>query len=194
MKYFFYLSLLLSCVLIVSACGDQSTPKPRGYFRIDLPETHFVSFDTTYPFTFEHNDKGIITPFKRDSIHEPYWINIEYPMFKGTLFLSYKKIQDNLQVYIADSWEFVNKHIPKADAIIHTEIFYPENRVYGLSFKIHGSAAASPAQFYVSDSTTHFLRGALYFDAIPNNDSLQPVIEFITHDMEHLLKTLKWKD
>jgi gliding motility-associated lipoprotein GldD len=175
-----------------SNCGESYTPKPRGFFRIDFPEKLYTKFDSTFPYVFEYPVICKINLYKNDSFQEPYWINIDYPMFKGTLFLSYKRIKNNLPAYVSDSWEFVNKHIPKADAIIPTPISFNENKVFGLLFSIHGSGAASPSQFYVTDSITHFLRGALYFDVVPNNDSLQPVIDYINTDIEHFLKTLKW--
>ena len=85
------------------------------------------------------------------------------------------------------------KHIPKADAIEDSLIYIPERKVFGLIYDIEGSGAASPCQFFVTDSTTHFLRGALYFNIVPNNDSLAPVIGFIRQDILHMLKTFRWK-
>ena len=69
----------------------------------------------------------------------------------------------------------------------------PERDVYGLMYFLEGEGVASPLQFYVTDSTRHFLRGSLYFNIYPNNDSLQPVIDFITDDVRHLITTLEWK-
>jgi len=184
--------LFLSSLLWVG-CSEPPVPRPRGYFRIELPEKDYRVFDSIYPFTFEFPAWCRISPNLRDSINEPWWINIEYAAFKGTIYISYKEINNNLNAYVSDSWEFVNKHIPKADAIIQTDIQQAEHRVYGVHFSIEGAAAASPIQFYLTDSTKHFLRAALYFDLPPNNDSLQPIIEFINQDVMHLINTLKWK-
>lgn len=186
------LVFLLSALLWVG-CSEPPVPRPRGYFRIELPKSEYRVFDSIYPYSFEYPDYCRISPNLRDSINEPWWINLEYPAFKGTIYVSYKEIENNLAAYVSDSWEFVNKHIPKADAIIQTDIQHAENRVYGVLFSIEGTAAASPIQFYLTDSTRHFLRAALYFDVPPNNDSLQPVIEFINQDVKHLINTLKWK-
>lgn len=184
---------LISILLIISACDESYMPKPRGYFRIDLPEHKYTVFDTAFPYRFEYPDICTINSYSHDSMQEPYWININYPEFAGTIFISYKRINGNLPAYISDSWEFVNKHIPKANSIIPTPFEYPEQKVWGLQFSINGSAAASPLQFYATDSVNHFLRGALYFDVSPNNDSLKPVIDFIQTDIDHILKTLSWK-
>ena len=85
------------------------------------------------------------------------------------------------------------KHISKASSIENRVIINPEAKVFGLIYEIKGMGAASPYQFFVTDSSSHFLRGALYFNMIPNNDSLAPVIDFLKEDIEHLLLSLKWK-
>jgi gliding motility-associated lipoprotein GldD len=48
-------------------------------------------------------------------------------------------------------------------------------------------------QFFVTDSTQHFLRGALYFPSV-QEDSLSPVIEYVKKDIIHMLNTLEWKE
>jgi gliding motility-associated lipoprotein GldD len=67
------------------------------------------------------------------------------------------------------------------------------NRVYGTLYDLKGNTATA-VQFFVTDSTKHFLRGSLYFAAEPDADSLEPVIEFFRGDIEHLIETLQWKN
>jgi gliding motility-associated lipoprotein GldD len=69
-----------------------------------------------------------------------------------------------------------------------------ERRIYGVLYEIKGAEAASTLQFYVTDSLSHFLRGALYFNVSPNNDSLAPVIDFIEEDIRHMIGTLNWEN
>ena len=52
---------------------------------------------------------------------------------------------------------------------------------------------ATPLQFWMTDSAHHFLRATLYFNFTPNNDSLQPVIEYLRDDALHLVNTFAWK-
>jgi gliding motility-associated lipoprotein GldD len=160
--------------------------------RIDLPEKHYRLFDSIQPYRFEYPAYASVLTDDRPG-SEPYWINLDFPGFKGRLHLSYKVIEDNLDQYLEDSRTFVIKHIPKADAIDDSLIYRPVDRVFGIIYYISGSEAASPCQFVVTDSTEHFMRGALYFNFVPNNDSLQPVIEFIEEDIRHLIATLRWK-
>ena len=186
-------TLFLFLIVFAAGCNSDFTPKPRGYFRIDLPEKVYQKFDTTYPFTFEY---PVYATIQRDSsrLAEPYWFNIVYRPFNAQLHFSYKVIHDNLKQYLDDSRTLVNKHIPKANAIQQREYLDAPNKVYGLVFDIKGSDAASTYQFYLTDSVSRFVRGALYFNLVPNNDSLQPVIDFLKQDLQHMIATFRWKE
>lgn len=183
----------LLLLLVLASCNNDYYPKPRGYFRIDLPAKSYIEFDSTSPYTFELPVYAQVFP-DTDPHAEPYWINIAFPQFKGTLHLSYKKIDGNLSRYLEDTRTMVMKHIPKASSIDNNAYENPSKKVYGLTYTISGVAAASPFQFYLTDSTQHFVRGALYFNTIPNNDSLAPVIEFLKVDINHLIETFEWKE
>lgn len=184
--------IFIAIVFFAASCNQEYTPKPRGYFRIDLPEQQYAKFDTTYPYSFEYPVYAKIVPDTR-ATSESYWLNIDYPQFKGRLHISYKPVHGNLIEYLEDSRTFVLKHIPKADAINDSLIYRPEDHVYGLIYYIGGAGAASPCQFFVTDSASHFLRGALYFNTSPNNDSLAPVIELVQSDIRHMIATFRWK-
>jgi len=183
---------VLFTLLYLSSCSNPPVPKPRGYFRIDLPKHEYRLLDSIYPYRFELPVYARISPDKH-APGEINWINIEFPRFKGRLHLSYKPVNQNLSTFTEDAHSLVMKHIPKASAIEEVTIQNPANHVYGLVYDIKGAGAASAYQFYVTDSSAHFLRGALYFDALPNNDSLAPVIDFIKSDIQHMLETLSWK-
>jgi len=189
----FKLFFLYPVILFLAACGDNYVPKPRGYFRIDFPQKEYRSFDNDFPYTFEYPVYSEITA-DSSSLAEPYWINMNYPSFHATLHISYKVIKGDLKNYLEDSRTLVNKHIPKASSISQREYADPVNKVYGLVYHIKGSEAASTCQFYLTDSTGNFLRGALYFNLVPNNDSLAPVIDFLKADIEHMISTFRWKN
>jgi len=180
-------------VLMLTACGSDPVPKPRGYFRIDLPEKEYMKFDSTFPYSFEYPAYGKIVPH-RTAAEEPYWINLAFPQFRGQVHISYKEIDGNLYEYLEDSRTFVMKHIPKAEAINDSLVEMPERDLFGLVYSIKGTGTASPVQFILTDSSTHFVRGALYFNFVPNNDSLRPVIDFLAEDIRHLINTFKWEE
>jgi len=192
-KVFWLLGLLLIQIsLLLSACGDDAIPKPRAYFRIDIPEHEYISFDTNYPYSFEYADYSILSNAQREN--HPYWLNIDYPDFKARIYLSYNHIEGNVQQMLEDAHELAYKHIAVANDIQQDLIINPERKVYGMIYQIKGVKVASPINFFVTDSLQHFVRGSLYFSMTPQNDSLKPVIEGIEKDIRHLLKSFQWKE
>lgn len=187
--------LSVSIILLAfSSCSNDYTPKPRGYFRIALPEKKYTLLDSIYPYRFEYPASAFIT---NDPLSpgEKNWINIEMPAFHGRIHISYKPFSDkkSLITYTEDTRTLAFKHMAKASGIKQIAISDPSRKVYGLVYEINGLGAASPYQFYLTDSTRHFMRGSLYFDVIPNNDSLAPVIDFVKSDIQHLFETINWK-
>ncbi|MDD5572031.1 MAG: gliding motility lipoprotein GldD [Bacteroidales bacterium] len=181
-------------IFFLCSCGNDNNfiPKPVGYLRLDLPAHSYKSFDTTYPYRFDYSRHArVVEDTERNK--EIYWINIEYPEYKAKIYLSYKTVDDNLGRYIEDAHTFINKHIPKASTISESTIIKPGKRVFGTIYNIEGIGAASPLQFYLTDSTKKFIRGALYFNAKPNNDSLAPVIDYIKKDVERFIESFEWK-
>jgi gliding motility-associated lipoprotein GldD len=186
-----YLFLLMALILLYSSCKEESpVPKPKGYFRIKLPEKKYIKFDRICAYNFETPVYSRIdtTPGSK----EPCWINIHYPLFDATLHLSYKQIKNNLNGYLEDTRTLTYKHTQKASEIEELIIKFPERKVYGLLYDVKGDAASS-IQFFVTDSTKHFLRGALYFNNVPNYDSIKPVLEFLQKDIDRFIETLEWK-
>lgn len=184
---------LLFILLCFTACtGNDYIPKPKAYLRLDLPDNKYKSFDTLFPYKFEYSVLSYMYPDKSAGA-EPYWINLYYPRFNAVIHLSYKNVKKNISSYFEDSREFAMKHIPKADAINEKTIYNKEDHIYGIIYDIKGSEVASPYQFFVTDSTKNFLRGSLYFNMMPNNDSLAPIIDFIQKDIDHMITTFRWK-
>ncbi len=187
--------ILIAMLLFLFACNHDHSPLPRGYFRIALPERDYREFDTLFPYQFTYPDYANIVPDERADA-ESYWADMVFPEFSAVLHLSYKTIDDEntLNEYIEDGRSFVNRHIPKATGFQERVYAHDSNRVYGILYEIKGREAATPLQFYLTDSTKHFLRGALYFNVTPNNDSLSPVINFIQEDIMLMIESLEWKD
>lgn len=179
-------------IILPSGCSSDYVPKPRGFFRIELPEREYRDLDSIFPYTFEYPVYARISN-DLNSPDQPYWINVDFPSFKARVHLSYKAVNNDLELFAEDSHSLVMKHIPKASAIEEIRIDDKINDIHGIIYDIRGTGAASPYQFYITDSTHHFLRGALYFNTLPNNDSLAPVIEFIKLDIMHMIETTRWQ-
>lgn len=190
------ISVLAALTLVVTAisCDRQPNPlpKPRGYFRIDLPEKAYTKVDTIERYSFECPEYAQIT-YDRYSPDEKNWVNVEMPQFKGSIHLTHKDVNDNLGDYLEDVHTMVTKHLQKANGVRDSLIVNEGHRVYGLFIEMDGKGVATPMQFYLTDSTRNFVRGALYFNFMPNNDSMQPVINFIRDDIDHMISTFEWK-
>ncbi len=175
-----------------SACEDEiHVPKPKAYFRIDLPKPSYEATKIDCPYTIEINQAAFLNPVKTSG-GEQCWFNIEYPTLHATVHLSYKPVNKNLNVYTEDARALVYKHTIKASDIRENTFFNDEHKTYSTVYELYGNTA-SALQFNITDSSKHFLRGSLYFNLAPNADSLEPVIKYVKADIKHLIETLQWK-
>jgi gliding motility-associated lipoprotein GldD len=206
--------LLLGLCTIFFACNSIYTSKKKGYYKVDFPERKYVTFQQEgYPYTFEY---PIYAQVIKDSTYfdasaeNPYWINIDFPKFGGRIFLSYKiiggksvyKIRQANGTYkdsaginafdnmVNDAFNLTNKNQAVTSAIKDSLMRTP-NGLTGIFFKVGGNAATAK-QFFLTDTTKNFIRGALYFDVTPNADSLKPVQDFLQTDIEHMINTFRW--
>lgn len=195
-----YLIIALAMLLLGACRPETYTPKPRGYYRVVLPQHVYRPFNQPdFPYSFEYPSYGNIikdTLFFGKKPENPYWINIDFPTIGGRFYISYKAVnpQQPLSKLLEDAYQLSYKaHDKKADYIAPQRFENPENNVHGILYTVGGDAA-SAYQFIATDSVKHFLRGALYFNVSPNADSLRPANDFLRDDMRHLLETLKWKN
>lgn len=189
--------LVITLVSFFFACNSPYTPRPKGYYTIDFPKKNYRLFDQPgYPYTFEYPVYANIVKdsvFFREATENPWWININFPQFNGRVYVSYKQIGANtLDKLVNDAFTLTNKHSSKANSIDDSLVLTP-NKVHGVFFKVGGNVATAN-QFFLTDSVKHFLRGALYFDATPNEDSLSIVNQFLIEDVRHLINTFKWRN
>lgn len=190
------LYLILNLFLLLLGCSEPAVPKPKGFFRIDLPEKEYVSLDQqknipSMPFTFEYPSYGNLT-FGTEAPEEEGWFNIEFPAYRAIIYLTYKPVKNDFASLMEQTYRMNYKnHILKADAIEVKEFNNESKKVYAVLYDLKGNTATS-VQFYATDSVKHYLRGSLYFNAIPDADSLAPVIRFFREDIVHLVETLSW--
>lgn len=184
MKTTIFLFLTLS--LFLWGCEEHYIPKPRGYYRIELPKLEYKKVETPQ-FTFEILESSSISITQEDSS----WTTINYPKIKASLYLTYFKNSD-IETLSEDARKSAYKHSIKADDIILMPFHIPQNNLFGTVYSIEGNAA-SPVIFQFNDSIHQFVHGALYFNCEPNADSLKPVINFVKQDIEHIMETFRWK-
>ncbi len=213
---FSWIAAAVVASIVIMACNSTYTSKKRGYFDVEFPERKYVLFNEAgVPYSFEYPAYATIVKDSTyfDSTPEnPFWRNIDFPQFNARIFLSYKiiggkatykiKLPDGtyrdssgtnyFDRMVNDAFNLTNKNESVASSI-KDSLFTTKNDVTGIFFRVGGNAATA-RQFFMSDSTKHFIRGALYFDTTPNADSLKPVQDFLQVDIDHLINTFKWKN
>jgi gliding motility-associated lipoprotein GldD len=184
--------ILAFFVLLLSGCASDYNPKPKGFNRIVLPEHEYRVLPDTFPYQFEYSKHANL---KKDTswLAERHWMQLYYPQFDASIELTYKPVfnSDSLLFhYFETSYRLTSQHKQKAYSIEETGLVIP-NGDRAIIAELTGEVP-SQMQFYTSDSTMNFLRGALYFKTATQNDSLRPVIDYIKKDMLHMLMTLQW--
>jgi len=185
-------SLILALCLAGCAGNTDYTPKRTGYFRIALPTREYITYRSGCPFSFEY-------PIYAKVLHDTgtgigsCWLNVVFPRFKCNIYMSYLTVNANLEAYTEECRKFVVEHEVKASAINERTVMNTKDKIYGMIYDIEGNAASN-MQFYLTDSTHNFVRGALYFYAVPNKDSLKPVDDFVKEDINHLIETFRWRN
>lgn len=177
------------------ACQEDFVPKPKAQLRLSYPEANYKLNGSNLPFEFNVNtfsDTIKVSQLRNDT--SSYAINIEYPKLKGTIYLTYKPVLNDsiLNQYFVDAQNFTQEHTRKADEIAEQIYSNNERKVYGMFYEVGGNAA-SQSQFYVTDSTKHFLTGSLYFYAKPNYDSILPAAHYLKKDIKQIMESVTWK-
>ncbi len=192
-----WLFLLWAVMVFAAGCEEPVyNPKPKGYFRIELPEKAYERYMGNCPYSFEYPVYATVerhNTFFGEDISDSCWLDIRLPQLTGDIHLSYKEISgaNTLEKLVEDAHKMAYKHTMKAD-YIDESLIQTSNGLGGILYELGGNSASN-VQFYITDSTKHFLRGSLYFGATPNQDSLAPVIKFVREDMLHLIETLRWE-
>ncbi len=179
------LVLVLSLLLI--SCNEETLPKPKAFLRLSYPATTYIKTQTDCPYTFEISSEA------KSNFNAKCWVTITYPKLKASIDITYRTVHNNIKELLRESEKLTYNHAIKADGISTLPFDNLKNRKIGSLTEVSGNAA-SPLQFHLTDSTTHFITGALYFDVQPNYDSILPAVKFIQKDIVHLMETLVWQN
>ncbi len=180
---------------LLTGCADMPVPKPRGYFRIDLPADSARMAASPCPFMAEVPQYARLEPGSGNAQahgQQACWTDLVYPGQRASVHMTWRRIQGDLPELVHDAYVFKEKHQALATRIRTEDVVRDSARVYGTLFQVEGNVA-SPFVFYLTDSTANFLYGALYFDVHPNADSLAPVTDRIRNDMRRFAHSLHWQ-
>ncbi len=186
LKRIIVLGAIVCSVFFVTACGDEAVPKPKAYLRLDYLQADYMVYEKDCPFDFAVNMNSVI--YNKGNCN----ITIRYPKMKASVYLTYKPVNNNLNALLRDAQNLTYKHVIKADGIKEQPYINRDKKLYGMFYEVGGDAATN-AQFYVTDSTEHFVTGSLYFYAKPNYDSIMPAASYIKNDLRTLMESIEWK-
>lgn len=194
-KALFCFLITMGLCVSFSACKPKPLPepKPMGYFRIDLPGHQYRTIDTALPFRYEQSVFANTTIERQKD--NTLWMTVSYPDLNASLRFTCFDVKnaDSLRNLMISEDKMVKFHYQKADDVQYSVIQDAESNLWGQTYEILGKEVATPFQFWLTDSTHRFVRANLYFDCAPNNDSLQPIIQFLKEDALHLINTFEWK-
>lgn len=190
-KRLWFLGKLSVIVVFTNSCDNSelSIPKPFANLRVEFPERVYTTMEGDCPYTFELASYMSVTS---PDLNNPCHKDISLGQFNGALHLSYVPIQNNLNELIAYSIDKVKEHQVRASAIEDTLFLNNDKRIFGTFYEFYGNAA-TPFQFHFTDSSKHFIRGTVYFNTIPNFDSIYPVLQYVKDDLKHLIQSATWQ-
>jgi len=192
--------IFILLLVMVYSCREEGvfTPKPRMFPKVDFPERAYNNFDfEACHFTFQKPKYATVKSgitFFGEKAKDPCWFDLEIKELKTSIHFSYTKIQgkNTLEKLVTDAFKIVEEHNAKAE-YREEALIENKNGVKGLIFNLEGPVA-SPINFFLTDTTSHFVRASLYFNSAVNPDSTKVVLDFVSKDIDQILNTFEWKD
>ena len=177
--------------LLLFACGEDTfIPKPPTYLRLELPDHTYENYKDSCQYSFDL--PSIYTVEKAPiSDGEACHRRIQLGPLNGTIYFRHWDMTQSLAYYVNNANDEIDRHKGKARSVEDNRIIRDQDDVYGTLFHLKGDVA-TPFQFYLTDSTDHFVYGEVLFNSAPNYDSLKPSLDYLRQDLDQLLETFKW--
>lgn len=190
--------IALTCFVLSSCTRDKVySPKPRMYPKIDFPVQEYKGFHyDACNFSFmmpAYSNVNTDVKFFNEEPKDPCWFDLQLPNFNGAIHFSYTSIDDKINTLdklITDAFRIAEQHNVKAE-YREEAIIENKNGVNGLMFNMEGPVA-SPVNFFLTDTLEHFVRASLYFNSEVNPDSIKPILEFVSKDIDKIIGTFEW--
>jgi gliding motility-associated lipoprotein GldD len=181
-------------LLTLSACSSDKipVPKPPTYLRLELPDHQYSTYNGNCGYSFQSAKiftvKDVVDSSGTMTCHK----DIHLGTLNGVIHFSFINMTEPLSTYVNYANDKVDEHKLKATAIEDFRLINGKKRVFGTFFELKGDVA-SPYQFYLTDSTSRFVSGVVYFNSRPNYDSLKPSLDYLKLDLMKMVETFEWK-
>lgn len=192
-KTHYYLVGFLFLFLAFTSCTEDKTiPKPPTFLRLDFNHPGYVRYTSDCGYSFDVDKMFTVRNTVDEQGNKLCHRDIDLGKLNGVLYFSYIEMDKTLKEYIDHALDKVEEHKVKASSISDTSFYFSDKRVFGTLFELKGNVA-SPFQFYLTDSTSKFASGVVYFNTVPNYDSLRPSLNFVKKDILKMIETFEWK-
>ena len=186
MRNLSYITLAIILLSLIS-CKEDTLPKPKSQLSLKYPNPAYIATNNPCQYNFENNKLGRVTYKSNCSAV------INYPLLDGSIYLTYRSVNNNIKSLLNDAQKLTYEHVRKADDIIEEKYVNKQQNAFGMFYDVKGNAA-SQSQFYITDSINHFLTGSIYFNTKPNYDSIYPAAVYLKNDIRYLMETISWKE
>lgn len=187
-----FLSVVFAIALLLSVFSEacKRTPVKKKYPEVVYPTAHYkeISSDTV-PFCFDMSDQVHFSV--QHPARDTYFCNLVYPRMNACIYGTYHLIlKHNFRQLAEESHRLVYQHTAVATGITEKLFSNEAHQVYGIFYLLQGNVA-TPIQFSLTDSVHYFFHGSLYFNTVPNADSIAPAVKYIQQDIVRLMETFK---
>lgn len=127
MEFKKHLAFILFALMLFACQEESSLPKPKAFLALEYPKGEYIKPDLDCPFSLKINS---LSNIKTSNLKQACWFDIHYPKMKGSIYISYYPVDDNLKSLITDAQKLPLKHEIKADAILSQTFINQQNDTY----------------------------------------------------------------
>lgn len=190
MRKILYILIAFVAFSCTQSVKQDYMPKPKGYPRVERSDSIFLHEFVDFQFQYSSDAFLEETPSENK---DQVWFNFDYSLLNATLYCTYASIDASmLKSYFADNNMFIHKNSEEDIELKAFDYTNPTQHTSGRLYYFDGNAK-SPYQFYLTDSTTFFLRGSLYYNTEVSTDSILPVSKSIEGDLINLMESFETK-
>ena len=151
------------------SCDSSIAPKQSAFFAPEFGASSYNSFTTQCNYSFSKNKIARIEYIDNCNF------NIVYDNLNAKIFFSSININNNFPDIIKVFDDRIIENSANITEVKVSEYTDDQILVYSRMFNYVGNAPSN-LHFYLTDSTSNFLAGSLFFNTEPNYDSLLPIL------------------